>query len=331
MCGEEQELEIMEYAEQSHLHLRYALQRGTESHLRFVDDVPKGLKCNCVCPYCKVDLMAKQGQKKEHHFAHKNNKNCTGARMTALHMLAQQILARDKKLMLPDYIGLYYQKATELIEFDEVKIEKSTILDNKLYRPDCIGIKYGNNIEHRLWIEIFVTHEVDSDKFDSICKSNQPCIEIDLSDMLKTDYTEESVAKRLQEQKDDRMWICCPICENRNEENRIKTKQAEYEKWKKEEAEDRKRTEEYNKKIEEQKKSKLHCQTEQNRPKNNVVSPINQVEQGPEFDTPYFTPAKKDRIIQAVRGGSVNPASEDYDEELAKEFHYPYQNSNITT
>ena len=85
------------------------------------------------------------------------------------------------------------------------------------------------------------------------------------------------------------------------------------------------------KKIEEQKKSKLHCQTEQNRPKNNVVSPINQVEQGPEFDTPYFTPAKKDRIIQAVRGGSVNPASEYYDEELAKEFHYPYQNSNITT
>ena len=322
----------MEYAEQSHLHLRYALQRGTESHLRFVDDVPKGLKCNCVCPYCKVDLMAKQGQKKEHHFAHKNNKNCTGARMTALHMLAQQILARDKKLMLPDYIGLYYQKATELIEFDEVKIEKSTILDNKLYRPDCIGIKYGNNIEHRLWIEIFVTHEVDSDKFDSICKSNQPCIEIDLSEMLKTDYTEESVAKRLQEQKDDRMWICCPICENRNEENRIKTKQAEYEKWKKEEAEDRKRTEEYNKKIEEQKKSKLHCQTEQNRPKNNAVSPTNQVEQlGPDFDSRSFTPGKKDRIIQAVRGGSVNPASEIYSEELAKEFHYPYQNSNITT
>ena len=49
------------------------------------------------------------------------------------------------------------------------------------------------------------------------------------------------------------------------------------------------------------------------------------------LDTPYFTPAKKDRIIQAVRGGSVNPASEYYDEELAKEFHYPYQNSNITT
>ncbi len=322
----------MEFAEQSHLHLRYALQKGTESHLRFVDDVPKGLKCNCVCPYCKADLIARQGEKREHHFAHRGDADCKGARMTALHMLAQQILARDKKLMLPDYIGLYYQKATELIEFDEVKIEKSTILDNKLYRPDCIGIKYGNNIEHRLWIEIFVTHEVDSDKFDSICKSNQPCIEIDLSDMLKTDYTEESVAKRLQEQKDDRMWICCPICENRNEENRIKTKQAEYEKWKKEEAEDRKRTEEFKRKIEGQQKSILHCQTDQqNRPKNNVVSPINQVEQGPEFDTPYFTPAKKDRIIQAVRGGSVNPASEYYDEELAKEFHYPYQNSNITT
>ena len=97
----------MEYAEQSHLHLRYALQRGTESHLRFVDDVPKGLKCNCVCPYCKADLIARQGEKREHHFAHRGDTDCKGARMTALHMLAQQILARDKKLMLPDYIGLY--------------------------------------------------------------------------------------------------------------------------------------------------------------------------------------------------------------------------------
>lgn len=316
----------MDSAEQSHLHLRYALQKGTERNLLCVDVVPNGLNCNCVCPVCKQDVIARnKGKKREHHFAHRIGADCPGARMTALHMLAQQIIESEKKVMLPDYIGLYYQKITEPIEFDEVILEQSTILDNKLYRPDCVGIKYGdNNNTHRLWIEILVTHEVDSDKTDSIRKSERPCIEIDLSDMLKTNYNEESVTKRIQERKDDRKWICCPKYDAINETNKAQAKQEEEKRKKAEEDELRQKIEEDRKRE----KYRLQHQAEQrNGQKNNAVSQAYQFEQGPEFDTPKFTPAKKDRIIQAVRGGSVNPKSELYSEDLAKEFNYPYGNN----
>lgn len=80
------------------LRLRYALLKDTDRELRFVDAVETGLKCNCVCPCCGKEVIAKnQGKKKEHHFAHAQGADCTGARMTALHMLAQNVLARDKK------------------------------------------------------------------------------------------------------------------------------------------------------------------------------------------------------------------------------------------
>lgn len=35
-----------------------------------VDDVPRGLACGCVCPYCREKLLARHGDIKEHGFAH---------------------------------------------------------------------------------------------------------------------------------------------------------------------------------------------------------------------------------------------------------------------
>lgn len=41
-----------------------------------IDDVPSGLKCNCICPNCHVRLIAKKGKKNVHHFAHVNGAEC---------------------------------------------------------------------------------------------------------------------------------------------------------------------------------------------------------------------------------------------------------------
>ena len=193
--------------------LTYGLKKETTNELLFIDNVPNGLDCGCVCPHCKHPLIARNGgAKKTHHFAHYKGAECGKARMTALHMLAQNILARDKKIMLPDYHGDYFQADTESIEFDEVKLEETLqVSDKKKLRPDCIGIKYDNNNNaHQLWIEIYVTHEVNEEKENYINASANACIEIDLSDLLDTDYSDESISKRLLEFKDDRKWICCP-------------------------------------------------------------------------------------------------------------------------
>ena len=82
------------------LRLRYALIKDTTEGLKFVDNVPNGLKCNCVCPHCGKELVARNNpkNKREHHFAHCGGADCKGARMTTLHKLAQEIIAAAKNL-----------------------------------------------------------------------------------------------------------------------------------------------------------------------------------------------------------------------------------------
>lgn len=55
-----------------------------------VDDVPKGLECNCVCPVCRGTLIARKGDINVHHFAHFQGESCDGE--TLLHQLGKRLL-----------------------------------------------------------------------------------------------------------------------------------------------------------------------------------------------------------------------------------------------
>ena len=216
-----------------HQHLKYALEKGTNRIVN-IENVVNGLECGCICPYCNQPLVAKNGGEcREHHFAHYNNRECEGARMTVLHLLAQQIVKEQKIIMLPEYND-YYKREAQLIEFDEIELEKITEVVGRKRKPDCIGYKQGNDGEiHELWIEIFVHHKVDVDKQLDIKASGKSCVEIDFGDLLKTDYTKESVTKRLREEK-HRRWINCPKYDKINQEKKLKHEQEEAERKQKE-------------------------------------------------------------------------------------------------
>ena len=66
-----------------------------------VDNVPNGKACGCHCPCCKKPLYARQGQKRQHHFAHIGDYNCKGAYETMLHILAKKVLSEAGQIMLP--------------------------------------------------------------------------------------------------------------------------------------------------------------------------------------------------------------------------------------
>ena len=212
-------------------YLTWALNQ--EGDLVHVDKVPNGNDCGCICPHCKSKLCAKNGgSEKKHHFAHYSGSDCPGARMTTLHLLAQQIIEREKIIMLPDYQGEFFFKATEQITFDEIRLEET----HGNLRPDCIGIKRDKeNNEHPLWIEILVTHEVDEHKQRAIKEEDVSCVEIDLSDILRTDYSIESITNRLFKEKKDRRWINCPKYDKINYQNKIKHEQEEAENARREE------------------------------------------------------------------------------------------------
>lgn len=207
--------------------LTYGLDENVT--LIHVNDVIRGKACKCVCPHCGAELVARQGNKKQWHFAHANGADCKGARMTALHMLAQEIIKEEKKIRTPRYEDAYYTKESKIITFDKVQLEEQVTTGNINRRPDCIGILNGN----ALWIEIKVTHEVDAAKVQDIKNENVICMEIDLSDMLAEDYSKESITKRLVESSKNRNWINYPQLFKLNAEAReAKAKQERDEKQK---------------------------------------------------------------------------------------------------
>lgn len=207
-----------------HHHLKYALEKNTRRIVN-INDVDNGLLCNCICPYCKQKLVAKNdGLKREHHFAHYLGIECKGARMSTLHLLAQQIIEEKKEIMLPDYQGEYYEKETKSVKFDDIWLEK-TVED---LRPDCICIKRDNRgEEHKLWVEILVTHEVDDAKQKKIQAHKVACIEIDLSDLIDTDYSEDSITHRLQNEKENKRWVNCPQYDEQNAKLKIEYEKEE--------------------------------------------------------------------------------------------------------
>ena len=200
----------------ANLKLTYGI--NVDGQLVHVNSVARGQACQCICPNCRADLIAKQGIEKTWHFAHTNGADCKNARMTALHILAQQIIKDRKSVRLPRYEGMYAPAfESMIITFDNVILEKTFQSEDINRRPDCVGIKcdkYGNT--RKIWIEIKVTHGVDQLKMQDIRKKNISCIEIDLSDLLETNYTINDVYELVITKSDKIKWINSPIFDKKD-------------------------------------------------------------------------------------------------------------------
>lgn len=211
-----------------HRFLKYGIIKQTGA-LVSVEEVLRGLKCDCICPECKSLLIARQGDNNQWHFAHVNNAECARAPMTALHLWAQQIIQKEKQIMLPPYKGRHYKLSKQLIQFDEVFLEQRIPIHDTYIQPDCIGRISRNGQAHDLLIEILVTHEVDERKKNDIKELKLACIEIDLSDLIDTDYTSEIIKKRIMNNCNDRIWLNNPVLKEKDVQEQIKKEKEQQE------------------------------------------------------------------------------------------------------
>ena len=196
--------------------LKLTYGKDSNGRLVHVDDVLNGLACDCTCPGCGASLIARKGEKNQHHFAHANGADCSGARMTALHMLAQQIIQEEKKIRKPWFKDYCEDKSKE-IYFEFVSLEQSFKTTEINRRPDCVGIIKNGDNQYEVWIEIKVKHAIDEEKKKDIERLEVICMEIDLSRLLTERYTEESVRKALFDVSDNKEWINYPQLFRKNE------------------------------------------------------------------------------------------------------------------
>lgn len=185
-------------------YLVYAI--NAEGALVHIDNVPNGLACNCVCPYCKDKLIAKNGGEiNAHSFAHCSGADCIGAAESVLHLLAKEVLCEEKVIALPDRPGC---TPNGLLRLD--RVEKEEYYPELKLRPDCVGY-YDDK---QIWIEFKRTHAVDVHKEGKIISARIDCVEIDLND-CKQD--KEEVRKFITQCIDNRKWIynaSLGICES---------------------------------------------------------------------------------------------------------------------
>ena len=136
----------------------------------YIDDVPNGKKCGCFCAECHGALIAKQGNIKAHHFAHASGNDSIKCSQTALHLLAKEIIAEEKR------IPAFVDGNIAFVTVDSVEQEKN-MGDIK---PDLYAEYNGKPVA----IEIFVSHAIDDEKFAKIQHHRLTTFEINLSELI---------------------------------------------------------------------------------------------------------------------------------------------------
>ena len=207
----------------------YGVKNGKIVCIWDIDVNDRGLKCNCKCPSCGMDLQARLGTgKKQPHFSH-NNAIChpNVALQTALHMLAKEIIEKEKKILFPAYSVDFsetnlckklssFEQKKYLIRFhtpDPYIQEKevffdSVMLEKKLSSivPDVVAQK--NN--QQCLIEIAVTHFVDENKRKKVIELGLPMIEINLSNFDIQKLDKEALKEIILNSTQYKTWINNP-------------------------------------------------------------------------------------------------------------------------
>ena len=182
--------------------LKYGLQNGKLIH---ISQVESGLTCSCRCVGCNQPLVAKKGEKREEHFAHKSGESCQQATETALHYAAKEILNECREISLPPVF----------VEFNSYR-EKHKISCEKTFKIDSLRIEKGveglipdliASISGReLIIEVFVTHKVDDSKIKKYESLDFSAIEIDLSKAPRS-MSMDSLKNLVVNSIENKKWI----------------------------------------------------------------------------------------------------------------------------
>lgn len=172
---------ISRLSDQSIIFCRYGLVFGKahDGTWKHVDEVPNGKGSGCTCPKCGRPLVAKNHcVEKTNHFAHAPGGDCGYQGESLLHRVAKEIIRKERRVTLPALVlnegwfdGLTLV-ATDTIDFDQVVIERA----QERIRPDVTAMKGTRT----LFIEIAVTHAVDTAKRERLRQIGTAAIEISL-------------------------------------------------------------------------------------------------------------------------------------------------------
>ena len=148
-----------------------------------VSMVERGLKCACICPLCKVSLVARKGSRKTHHFAHQAGSSCDGE--TLLHYLGKNLMRDRLVRALSTHRSLPMEwKCSECPDWHEgnlIRVARSVEVEYsfEVCRPDLtLFDKDGKPV---VFIEIVVSHRPEPNVYAYAEKRSIRIVQIELS------------------------------------------------------------------------------------------------------------------------------------------------------
>lgn len=166
-----------------------------------IKQVERGLKCDCFCFECGEQVIARKGEKNEHHFAHISNKeSCNINPESILHKFAKQVIMEEKCISLPA-LPNSQDHEHKIWQFSKLIAEQSV----GSIRPDLVA-SLDQGI---MFIEIAVTSFIDEDKLKLIKHLGVQTVEIDLRDLLKQniDIPSEEARAYILNEVINKKWI----------------------------------------------------------------------------------------------------------------------------
>lgn len=129
-----------------------------------VDEVERGLKCECICIGCGMELMSKQGEEKRHHFAHHEgaDESCNYSYWVSIRDLAKQLLRESKYIWCSNFPK---EEVSALDSFYELE----------LFGEEVLREKHGADIIFSSAIGLIGIYFLTGEKRDT---SGIPCDEI---------------------------------------------------------------------------------------------------------------------------------------------------------
>lgn len=174
------------------------LAQGPDGKDRWVEEVPRGLACSCVCLKCRNPVIARQGRIRAWSFAHAAFSECSGGTETLAHRFAKNVIKDAGGLYVAsveaDGWGKLHDK---FVGLDDIRFEPRVAG----YRADLVGSSRG----HDLIIEVKVTHACSVEKIGAYRLAGVSVLEIDLARYRNKTEVElrQAVLKNAP-----REWLC---------------------------------------------------------------------------------------------------------------------------
>lgn len=181
---------------------------SADGHLVRVVDAENGIGCGLVCPGCHGRLIAAQGPINAWHFRHESEDACASGYETMAHLLAKEIIAEEKKLLLSPSLAHYQNLAKHVREWVTADLQDIQI-EAKMgdSTPDVLATFAGAPIA----IEVVVTHPCWPDKIAKLRRDGIATLEIDLSSFRRG--LEETSFRTAVLRSAYRFWVFDPLIE----------------------------------------------------------------------------------------------------------------------